>query len=188
MCVEGQCSLRTRASSIECNTSGMRAAEDDAMLPEEEAQGIEETFPGLSPPIVSPTEPTVAPQRAKRSVQASNPLRAAIDFSDAGPPPAALTGEPTTTGAASPTVPPPLQASASAVTSEHISPVTLSGGVSDLSLPRVSTHGASTPPPRGSAHRTHDRPWDNVHTHDNALFSDRSPLSLIHISEPTRPY
>ena len=130
------------------------------MLPEEEADCIAHTFPGLSPPILSPTEPTVGPQRAQRALHDSNPLRAACDFSQAASQQAAPAGP---------------RSPETGLASEESTPDTLSGGISDLSLPLVSTPGASTPVPRGSVHRTHERPWDTMHTHDNVLFSDQSP-------------
>lgn len=167
--------------------AGMHAAEDDALLSEEEADGIVHTFPGLSSPIRSPTEPTVGPPRAQRCAQESNPLRSGYDFSKTSPPHAAPVGSwplnhtAAETNGASPAtdlvspraVQPPFSPE-SGYASES-SPATVSAGISDLSLPRASTPGASTPTPRGSAHRTHDRPWDTMHTHDNVLFSDKSP-------------
>lgn len=169
----------------------VRAAEDDALLPEEEASGIVETFPGLSPPIPSPTEPTVTLQQSQRcSPAASNPLRMAFDFSkpeNAPAPPydAAVGSWPldavAEATALSERVPEAARSPASDGTESGDAELQLSGGVSDLSLPRAagSSPGVGTPTPRGSAHayRNHERPWDSVYTHDNALFSDQSPTA-----------
>jgi hypothetical protein len=169
----------------------VRAAENDALLPEEEASDIEQTFPGLSPPIPSPTEPNVMLHRSHRSpAGGSNPLRFAFDFSkpdhaspqqDAPAPTGSWPLDRVTGGEASSSSPPAHQLSPASAGRSEGGPTGLSGGISDLSLPRDtrSTPGASTPTPRSSAqaHRYYERPWDSVHTHDNALFADQSPAA-----------
>lgn len=173
------------------------AEEEDALLPEEEAQGIVDTFPGLSPPIPSPTEPTVGPSRPNRATQENNPLREGFDFSSKpSPQHVPLPDGPTwplSQASNAPADSHGLTEGDNSVKAVDMEPVpaqlpqnpkspcessrseALAGGISDLSLPRNSSPGTETQTPRDGALQMHEKPWEAVHCHTNALFSDQSP-------------